>query len=32
MKLSQSTTKKDRLGVNLTGEKQGNIIQVQPLM
>jgi hypothetical protein len=31
MKLLQSTTKKDHLRVNVTGEKQGDIIQVQSL-
>ena len=31
MKLLQSTTKKDHLRVNVTGEKQGDIIQVESL-
>ncbi len=31
MKLLQNTTKKDHLRVNVTGEKQGNIIEVQLL-
>jgi hypothetical protein len=31
MKLLQNSTKKDHLRVNVTGEKQGDIIQVQSL-
>jgi hypothetical protein len=31
MKLLQNTTQKDHLRVNVTGEKQGDIIQVQSL-